>query len=1837
MLKKTLFLLLLLFLSVLNAEWVDIEGNSGKNLFEHTSSGKEYTEVNFSLNGYNIETIRENEIDYQKISYWKEGNSLQVGKPDLPKFTRLISIPNEGSVSFEIIYTEDEIVKDISIYPTQELQSENNMKPFKFIIDEDYYQNGYAFPTNIVEIGEPVILRDQRVVSISINPFQYDPQTKTLRIVRDVDIVVNASGKGGINPKILDKKRSRFFEPLYRSTILNYDSVRERNGEYQNPSYLFIYPDDATLLSNLEYLSDWKHQKGFDVTLASTAETGTTNTSIKNYIQNAYDNWENPPEFVCLVGDVGGSYDIPTFYITYYSAEGDHPYAQLEGNDVLEDIFIGRISISSIADLQTYIVKVLNYEKEPYMDETGWYNTSLMVGDPSISGPSTVFINQSIVEMMQQHAPNIVATEVYSGSFSSLMTSNLNSGVSYFNYRGWLNMSGFGNTDINNLTNYKKLPFAVFLTCSTGGFASGESRSEAFIRAGSASNPTGAIAAIGTATTGTHTNFNNCIDAGIYYGVFVDNIYNPGGAVNRGKLALYEHYPQNPDGHVDNFSHMNTLIGDPGVELWTGIPRNLFADYETQISPGTNYLEVTVINIVEAPLEGAWVTAYMDDDEIFATGFTDETGFIALPIDADAEGTANLTVTKHNYIPHLGGFDVGEIDRFVNVFNVMIDDDISGTSTGNDDGVINPGEAIELKVSLKNFGSQTANSVTATITTDNNFVTITDDVEDFGSILSGNSAYCIDDFDISIDEDVLGGTEIKIDIVIEDNIRNSWNDIIFLVVEGANLDVVDYTIDDANGYLDPGETVEMNVTIQNNGLVTANAVSGILSSTDSRVTVSDVNGYFGTITGEGGQASNTADTFEVAASTQLVVGTQIMMELHLYNADGYDSTVQFILGIGEVSITDPVGPDAYGYFCYDDGDTGYLSVPTYEWIEINSIGTNLNLSDPGDDGDSETINSLPITFRMYGEEYDSATVCSNGWIAPGGSTQASFMNSPIPGPQGPSPMIAPFWDDLKTGSGGVYWYHDSSLHTVIIEWDNMQNDYNNDEETFQVILYDANYYPTTTGDSEIKLQYKIINNTNSGSYPSQHGQYSSVGIEDPTGTIGLEYTFNNSYPDAAKHLQNEMALLITSSPIPLEEPFLVLGDIRIIDENDNGQVDHGEDVDLDITLNNLGEETATGVSAVLSTSDIYITITANSSNYNDISGGGSGENLTDYEFTVVDTCPDGHIISFQLDVISNEDNWDIVFELEVNAPKIEYDNVFIDDGDNHMLDPGETTDILVTFTNNGGTDAYLTSAFISTDDIYLTINSATFDFGTFQSGQSEIAVFNVTADASAPIGHSAVIDWDVAADYSYSAEDSFSISIGIITEDFETGNFSANPWGFAGDADWTVVTEAPYEGTYCAKSGIITHNQTSELILNAEVTADGTISFYRKVSSESVTHYYDGLKFFIDGVEQDRWNGEVAWSQVSYPVSAGNRTFKWEYEKDGSISHGSDCAWVDYIIFPASYFPEPADIIVSPLLFEKTLQPGNSSSDVLTIGNTGGTTLDYTARIVYLERNISLENHKISESNNSRTDYSSEREIKPYIIAPLIKEVPNADFRDCTFTIDLYDDYGDGWNDGSLDVMVNSLVVLDDITLTTGSGPVSFDISISTGDSISTTFTAGNWAYENSYFIYDNDGVQVASDGTGGIEPTGLSPFAVTCMNDPTLEWLTLNGQNQISGSIDPGSPDDVLSILFDTLPDSLTEGIYEANIQITSNDPDESSIIVPVTLTVSLQLASPVNVQIQLNGSSIQLSWDAVTGAVSYKVYSSNDPYTGFVEDTSGSFAGESWSTSVIIEKKFYRVTAEN
>ena len=89
----------------------------------------------------------------------------------------------------------------------------------------------------------------------------------------------------------------------------------------------------------------------------------------------------------------------------------------------------------------------------------------------------------------------------------------------------------------------------------------------------------------------------------------------------------------------------------------------------------------------------------------------------------------------------------------------------------------------------------------------------------------------------------------------------------------------------------------------------------------------------------------------------------------------------------------------------------------------------------------------------------------------------------------------------------------------------------------------------------------------------------------------------------------------------------------------------------------------------------------------------------------------------------------------------------------------------------------------------------------------------------------------------------------------------------------------------------------------------------------------------------------------------------------------------------------------------------------------------------------------------------------------------------CEYKICLEDDYGDGWNGGTVDVLVNGNPVYTSLTLSSGAGPVCHTISVENGDEITVDYTIGSWPYENAYYIYDSDGALVRSEGTGGVNP----------------------------------------------------------------------------------------------------------------------------------------------------------
>ncbi len=245
------------------------------------------------------------------------------------------------------------------------------------------------------------------------------------------------------------------------------------------------------------------------------------------------------------------------------------------------------------------------------------------------------------------------------------------------------------------------------------------------------------------------------------------------------------------------------------------------------------------------------------------------------------------------------------------------------------------------------------------------------------------------------------------------------------------------------------------------------------------------------------------------------------------------------------------------------------------------------------------------------------------------------------------------------------------------------------------------------------------------------------------------------------------------------------------------------------------------------------------------------------------------------------------------------DGINDEDGNNNgIIDPGETVDVNISIINEGTYPAEVVIGTYSNSDTYTTINTSSIDFGTIEVGESSSGTINLTISTDANIGY--VIDglFDVTyTSNSLNLAKSFNLDleVGLIVEDFETGDYSMFEWVNDSNIPWFITNTEAYEGIYSTRSGVIGNNASSVLQLEVEVLSEGDLSFYKKVSSEAT---YDFLEFYVDGSLMGEWSGDVDWSQESYTLNLGTHMLKWIYDKDQSVAEGQDCAWIDYVKFP---------------------------------------------------------------------------------------------------------------------------------------------------------------------------------------------------------------------------------------------------------------------------------------------------------------------------------------------------
>ena len=232
------------------------------------------------------------------------------------------------------------------------------------------------------------------------------------------------------------------------------------------------------------------------------------------------------------------------------------------------------------------------------------------------------------------------------------------------------------------------------------------------------------------------------------------------------------------------------------------------------------------------------------------------------------------------------------------------------------------------------------------------------------------------------------------------------------------------------------------------------------------------------------------------------------------------------ISIDPQASTDPVFPTWYGYWAYDNTDSNYTQMPSFDWVELDpgyngSDGAEYKL----DDDDHVNV-QLPFEFQYFGRTYDEITINSNGWVSFELCDIDYFYNYTIPMALGPKAILAPFWDDLEVinnDSIRVYTKHDEVNGRFIIEWSRALNGFDEfTEETFAIHLYDQIVMPTESGDGVIEFHYFEIADIDADK------NYATVGIEDHTKNEGIQYVFNNSYAPGAAELANGRTIRFTT-------------------------------------------------------------------------------------------------------------------------------------------------------------------------------------------------------------------------------------------------------------------------------------------------------------------------------------------------------------------------------------------------------------------------------------------------------------------------------------------------------------------------------------------------------------------------------------------------------------------------------------------------------------------------------------------------------------------------------------
>ncbi|UCG31311.1 MAG: T9SS type A sorting domain-containing protein [candidate division WOR-3 bacterium] len=875
--QKTIIYMLLIYAAVASTQ-------PAISVLQHNSNS---TMLEFELPEYVIETVTIDGQNCARIVIPGQVTFLTKGMPELPTVPKNMIIPDDGQMAYRIVKIEYQTISVNTLAPSKGnifRDVDPSTVPYTF---DRFYDTDAWWPANNIEIYEPFIMRDYRGMTVRFNPFQYNPARGELKIVQRAVVEIFKTASGGANVLHQNNRSvTREFASIYDNLFVNfgtarYDSISERAGR------MVIITADA-YVSNLAPFVEWKRRKGIETKVVTVSSIGNNQNSIKAYIQNEYD--AGDLVWVLFVGD--GNEVVPAIG-TVGSATGDDAdpvYAYTAGSDYYPDLFVSRFSSrgGNAVNIDKQVSRSVGYERDPMLG-ADWYHVGLGVASAQGSPADSTRANWLRDSLLDYTYTTVNKSYDYWGT-STMIKGFIEDGASIINYIGhgsttaWSNGGGFSITNINQLNNPWMLPFVISVACFVGDFNGADCYCEASVTAGEVNQPDGFV---------------------VHWGSVISQAWVPPCYGQEGAVNLLTHDKKNTAGGyffngacymIEQYSGGNegvqeaqawTIFGDASLQLRSDTPDAMTVNHAAIINLGQATFAVSAPGVPNA-LVGLYI-----DTLLVGHGYTDGSGNVTVDLDPApaVPGYMHVTVTAYNKVPYL---DSVPITAPTGAYIVMASTILSAGTNGQ----ANPGETVQLGVWAENVGVTTANGVYGLLSSSDPHVSLVVDSSWYGNILANDSSLSSPHYQFSIGNDCPNNHTISFDLEFHDNLDSIWTANPAVTVYAPVLTYQNVTVmDGGNGVVDPGETVDIVVTIENEGGATAESTTSSLQTSCTFVTIDDNSGAFGNIA-PGDTSNNSADPYTITADSLTPTGTAADFQI-VITSGVYVDTLEFSLVIGK--------------------------------------------------------------------------------------------------------------------------------------------------------------------------------------------------------------------------------------------------------------------------------------------------------------------------------------------------------------------------------------------------------------------------------------------------------------------------------------------------------------------------------------------------------------------------------------------------------------------------------------------------------------------------------------------------------------------------------------------------------------------------------------------------------------------------------------------------------------------------------------------------------------------------------------------------------------------------